>query len=253
MASSQKLLNIEPQELAFRLELMKQLSCTIRLSNNSTRHVAFKVMTTSPENYSVKPNAGILPPGSARDIEVSMHALEEIPPNMECNDKFLIKSVVASPDDTVERSRKLFNERGQAIEQCKLKVLYVLPSHQQSSILDGSGQGSSLNRSILQERSLIGSQVQGTNGRLVDNLFVKGIIILFLSLIFSYLVIMKILPMIWSWSIVVSILVIKMGKRLVSDSIEDWIVKTLLCACLHFFSSIFRRNDSRSEHEPRVG
>lgn len=52
-----------------------------------------------------------------------------------------------------------FNERGRAIEECKLKVLYVLPSRQQSSISDRPGQGSSLNRSILQERNLSGSQV----------------------------------------------------------------------------------------------
>lgn len=35
-------------------------------------------------------------------------------------------------------------------------------------------------------------------------------------------------------------LVIKMVKKLVSDSVEDWIVKTLLYIVMHF---VFRRKD----------
>ncbi|KAH6818074.1 hypothetical protein C2S51_001677 [Perilla frutescens var. frutescens] len=232
------------------IELMKEASCTIRLSSNSPRNVAFKVMTTSPEKYSVQPNIGIISPGSTCDVEVKMHAQKEAPPNMQCKDKFLIKSVVASPGDTVEKSQKMFNDRSHAVGDYKLRVVYVLPSRQQSSKFYRLGQGSSLNGSILQERSLSGTQFQGRNGKLVDNLFVKGIIILSISLIVLYLIV-KILPVIWSWIFVATILVTKMAKRLVSDSVEDWVGKTLFYVIIHLFSVLFQRKN-RSDQESRV-
>ncbi|XP_057810424.1 vesicle-associated protein 1-2-like [Salvia miltiorrhiza] len=253
MPISEKLLNIEPRELSFRFELMVKASCTIRLSSNSSRHVAFKVMTTSPQKYFVKPNLGILSPGSTCDVEVIMRAPEEIPPNMECRDKFLIKSVVAGPDDTVVRVKKLFNDRAHAVGDYKLRVVYVLPQHQQSPNFDRTGRGSSLNGSILQERSLSGTQLEDINNeRVVDNLYVKGIAIIFVGLIFLYLI-MRILPVIWSWSLVVTFFVMKMAKRLVSDSVEDWVVKTLVYISLHFFTVVFRRKGTtRSGHQSGV-
>ncbi|KAG6427743.1 hypothetical protein SASPL_111990 [Salvia splendens] len=248
MSISEKLLVIEPQELTFRFELMKNASCTIRLRSNSSRHVAFKVMTTSPEKYFVKPNNGILSPGSTCHVEVTMRAPEEVPPNMECKDKFLIKSVLASPDDTVAKTRKLFNDRAHAVGDYKLRVVYVLPQQQQSPNLDRSGGGSS----ILKGRSSNSTQLGGKNEWLGDNLYMKAVAVLFLSLIFLYLV-MRILPVIWSWMFVATFFVIKMAKRLVSDSVEDWVVKTLVYICLHFFTVVFQqRKRSRSGRETGV-
>ncbi|KAI3473841.1 hypothetical protein Pfo_027998 [Paulownia fortunei] len=169
----EKLLCIEPQELTF-LELGKQASCTIRLSNNSREHVAFKVMTTNPEKYFVRPNIGVLLPRSSCDVKVTMLGPKEAPSNMHCKDKFLIKSLVASPGDTAESSRKLFNEKGRVAESCKLRVVYVFQSHQQSSNFERSGAGSSLNASTVQERNLNDTE-QDRNGRHVGDLFMKGI------------------------------------------------------------------------------
>ncbi|KAL1549008.1 vesicle-associated protein 1-2-like isoform X1 [Salvia divinorum] len=236
--SIEKLLVIEPQELSFRFELMKNASCTIQLCSNSSRHVAFKVMTTSPEKYFVRPNNGILSPGSTCDVEVIMRAPEEVPPNMECKDKFLIKSVLASPDDTVARTRKLFNDRAHAVGDYKLRVVYVLPQQQQSPNLDI-------------ERSSSSTQLEGKNEWLADNLYMKAVAVLFSSLIILYLI-MRILPVIWSWMFVVTFFVIKMAKRLVSDSVEDWVVKTLVYICVHFFTVVFQRKGSRSGRETEV-
>lgn len=54
-----------------------------------------------------------------------------------------------------------------------------------------------------------------------------------------------------SWSLVVSVLVLKMAKRLVSDSVEDWIVKTLVYISVHSFTVLFRRKSRHSGHESR--
>jgi hypothetical protein len=48
--------SISPQELKFRFELRKQIPTELRLSNPTGAPVAFKVKTTSPRKYCVRPN-----------------------------------------------------------------------------------------------------------------------------------------------------------------------------------------------------
>ncbi|KAJ6694229.1 hypothetical protein OIU85_004965 [Salix viminalis] len=59
-----QLLEILPKELKFIVEVKKQSSCSIQLTNNTYHNVAFKVKTTSPKKYSVRPNVGIVDPKS---------------------------------------------------------------------------------------------------------------------------------------------------------------------------------------------
>lgn len=105
--STEELLNIEPPVLSFPFELHQQASCSIRLSNNTQRHVAFKVMTTCPKKYCVQPNVGTVLPRSTLDITVTMQRQTEAPPRMQCTDKFLIQSAVASPGTTIKDIRRL--------------------------------------------------------------------------------------------------------------------------------------------------
>ncbi|XP_058005788.1 vesicle-associated protein 1-1-like [Hevea brasiliensis] len=62
------LLSVEPQELQFPFELRKQISCSLLLLNKSDNYVAFKVKTTNPKNYCVRPNAAVVSPRSTCDI-----------------------------------------------------------------------------------------------------------------------------------------------------------------------------------------
>ncbi|XP_012843180.1 PREDICTED: vesicle-associated protein 3-1-like [Erythranthe guttata] len=121
--SMQKLLDIDPQQAAFRLEVGRQVSCRIKISNNSQEHVAFQVMTTNVHKYCFRPNAGVLKPGECLEITATMQALTEIPSNMACNDKFVIRSVVATPLHTAETAHELFSEGTLAFEECRLKVV----------------------------------------------------------------------------------------------------------------------------------
>ncbi|KAG7021131.1 Vesicle-associated protein 2-2, partial [Cucurbita argyrosperma subsp. argyrosperma] len=51
-------------ELA-RVEIEETKYCTVQLANNTNHHVAFKIKTTSPKKYCVRPNVGIVFPKSA--------------------------------------------------------------------------------------------------------------------------------------------------------------------------------------------
>ncbi|GAQ84539.1 vesicle associated protein [Klebsormidium nitens] len=123
-----ELLNIQPGELKFPFELKKQVSASLRLQNQTSKNVAFKVKTTSPKKYCVRPNTGIVPPNATIEVTVTMQAQREYPPDMQCKDKFLVQSVfadIASPKDITP---ELFSkESGREITETKLRVVYVSP------------------------------------------------------------------------------------------------------------------------------
>ncbi|KAF3780651.1 Vesicle-associated protein 1-2 [Nymphaea thermarum] len=174
-----ELVSIQPNELRFPFELKKQISCSLQLTNQTDLYVAFKVKTTNPKKYCVRPNTGVVLPRSTCDVVVTMQAQRETPPDMQCKDKFLIQSVIttdgaAQKDITpemvscflvmVDSSGGLcvnvllmnmcfaytqFNkDAGNHLEECKLRVVYVSPPQPPSPVAEGSEEGSSPRASL---------------------------------------------------------------------------------------------------------
>ncbi|GAA0171148.1 membrane trafficking regulatory protein [Lithospermum erythrorhizon] len=143
--STTGLLNIEPLELKFPLELRKQVSCTLQVSNKSQNNVAFKVKTTNPKKYCVRPNTGIVLPQSTCDIIVTMQAQKELPADFNCKDKFLLQSVIASPGATPKdiTSDMFTKDSGNVVDECKLRVIYLPPAQPPSPVAEGSEDDSS--------------------------------------------------------------------------------------------------------------
>lgn len=122
-----ELFEVQPAELKFTFELKKQSSCLIQLINKSEQHVAFKVKTTSPKKYCVRPNTGIIKPKDTCDFTVTMLAQRTAPPDMQCKDKFLVQGTVISPGTSEEdiTSDVFAKDSGKHIEEKKLKVFLV--------------------------------------------------------------------------------------------------------------------------------
>ncbi|KAK8467941.1 hypothetical protein PHAVU_007G183900 [Phaseolus vulgaris] len=127
--SKAPIIEFEPKELRFIFELKKQSSCSIRLTNNTFDYVAFKVKTTSPKKYSVRPNVGVLMPKATCEFIVTMQAQREAPEDMVCKDKFLIQSTVVPAETTSDDvTSSLFVKDGRKyIEENKLKVTLISP------------------------------------------------------------------------------------------------------------------------------
>ncbi|XP_043716355.1 vesicle-associated protein 1-3-like isoform X1 [Telopea speciosissima] len=145
------LINIHPSELKFPFELNKQSSCSMQLANKTDQYVAFKVKTTNPKKYCVRPNTGIVLPGSTCDVTVTMQAQKEAPPDRESKDKFLLQSV-AAPHGTAAKdiTPDMFNkEAGKVMGEFKLRVVYV-PANPPSPVPEGSEEGSSPRASVLE-------------------------------------------------------------------------------------------------------
>ncbi|XP_056689153.1 vesicle-associated protein 2-1 isoform X2 [Spinacia oleracea] len=173
--TSKLLISVHPEELKFQFELEKQSFCDLKVTNNTDQNVAFKVKTTSPKRYYVRPNTGVLHPWDSCVIRVTLQAQQEYPPDMQCKDKFLLQSTIVSANSEVDDlPQDTFNkDSGRTIEECKLKVVYVSSNSAQgdadedSVIKLGKGlnaQGNSSVEDILQrvkeERDLAVRQTQ---------------------------------------------------------------------------------------------
>uniref|UniRef100_A0A5B6Z9E5 Putative vesicle-associated protein 1-3 isoform X1 n=1 Tax=Davidia involucrata TaxID=16924 RepID=A0A5B6Z9E5_DAVIN len=142
------LLNIQPTELKFSFELRKQSSCSMQLTNKTDQYVAFKVKTTNPKKYCVRPNTGIVLPGSTCNVTVTLQAQKEAPLDMQCKDKFLLQSVVA-PNGAI--NPEMFNkEDGKVIEEFKLRVVYI-PANLPSPVPEGSEEESPPRASVVED------------------------------------------------------------------------------------------------------
>ncbi|XP_055831630.1 vesicle-associated protein 1-1-like isoform X2 [Solanum dulcamara] len=146
MTSEPLLLSIEPLDLKFPLELNKSISTSFQLINNTDNHVAFKVKTTNPRKYTVRPNSGIVLPRSRSNVT-----------DMQCRDKFLVQSVITDPGSTPKDiNPDMFNKSGDNdVEECKLKVIYVSPPRKPSPVPEESEEGTSptASETDLQEHS----------------------------------------------------------------------------------------------------
>ncbi|XP_050373587.1 vesicle-associated protein 2-2-like [Argentina anserina] len=124
-----ELLDVQPNELQFTFEVMKQSTCTLQLGNRSDQYVAFKVKTTSPKKYCVRPNAGIIKPKATCDFTVTMQAQKVAPPELQCKDKFLIQCTVIpfgiSEEDVT--SDMFAKDSGKYVEEKKLRVVLTSP------------------------------------------------------------------------------------------------------------------------------
>ena len=97
--------------------------------------MAFKVKTTAPKKYCVKPNTGFVAPGATQTIHVIMQAQREWPADInQCKDKFLVQS---KGSGGVSDFTELFAKGKDDIKESKLRVSYVQPAPPPSPVPEG--------------------------------------------------------------------------------------------------------------------
>lgn len=163
-SDSKELLGIEPLELRFPFETKKQISCSMQLTNRTDDYIGFKVKTTSPKKYCVRPNSGIVPPRSTSDVIVTMQEQKEAPPDMQCKDKFLVQSVIVAEDTSAKDiTGDMFTKKsGNVVDEVKLRVVYVPPPKPPSPVREGSEEGSSPRHSLSDGSNLNYQEMQTT-------------------------------------------------------------------------------------------
>ncbi|AEE32643.1 vesicle-associated protein 1-4 [Arabidopsis thaliana] len=148
--STDELLTFDHVDIRFPIELNKQGSCSLNLTNKTDNYVAFKAQTTKPKMYCVKPSVGVVLPRSSCEVLVVMQALKEAPADRQCKDKLLFQCKVVEPGtmDKEVTSEMFSKEAGHRVEETIFKIIYVAPPQPQSPVQEGLEDGSSPSASV---------------------------------------------------------------------------------------------------------
>eukprot|EP01104_Vermistella_antarctica_P019490 TRINITY_DN765_c0_g1_i2.p1 TRINITY_DN765_c0_g1~~TRINITY_DN765_c0_g1_i2.p1 ORF type:complete len:286 (-),score=44.22 TRINITY_DN765_c0_g1_i2:718-1542(-) len=87
-------LQIHPTTLCFPPPFNRVITQLLKIRNTREEFVAFKVKTTSPKRYCVRPNLGIIPPGDSVDVQVLLNSIKDPPTDTQCQDRFQVQSFV---------------------------------------------------------------------------------------------------------------------------------------------------------------
>lgn len=128
---------IDPVELGFHRPFKQEVSETLRIRNPNRIPIAFKVKTTAPKQYCVRPNSGRIEPGKEVDVTVLLQAMKQEPPlDAKCRDKFLVQSVAVTADKEFTNSGAIWQNVDDAeksfVQEKKIRVVFLPPA-------DGSG------------------------------------------------------------------------------------------------------------------
>ena len=109
----------------------KPTSEYLSLTNTSNTPLAFKVKTTAPKLYCVRPNASIIEPGNSIKISIILQGFSQpLPEDYKCKDKFLLVSLPCPELDDASKLSDYWPELEakykQQLVQKKLRVNYVI-------------------------------------------------------------------------------------------------------------------------------
>jgi len=126
MSKAEAILKIEPEnELLFRGPFKEPVSVVMKLTNITEKKACFKVKTTAPKRYCVKPTTGVIDPKGMVTILVTLQPLGPNDPNEKGKHKFQVLSVLAP--ETEFNIETLWKETSLEINDWKLKCVLEIP------------------------------------------------------------------------------------------------------------------------------
>ncbi|XP_050386275.1 protein VAPYRIN-like [Argentina anserina] len=130
----EKLVQVSEQEVRIDFTPNQKCRANVTLTSlSSTCPVAFKVQTSSPHKFLVKPPTGVLPPLSSATFQVILKPQPHLPPSFprSPSDRFLIKTAeyfpLRRPSADDSESINSFFRGARNIRDIKLKVAFVGP------------------------------------------------------------------------------------------------------------------------------
>jgi len=121
----EQILKIEPEhELKFKGPFTVPTTSLLKLANPSDKRVCFKIKTTAPKRYCVRPNAGILEPGQSISIAVVFQPCEL--DSSANKHKFMVQSLYA-PDGEVNMDAMWKDVDGTKLMDTKLRCAFEMP------------------------------------------------------------------------------------------------------------------------------
>ncbi|XP_055910333.1 vesicle-associated membrane protein-associated protein A isoform X2 [Eupeodes corollae] len=115
-----------PNELRFRGPFTKPVISVMKLTNPTEDLVLFKIKTTAPKKYCVRPNFGHVTPHTTIRVEICLQAFV-YDPNEKNKHKFMVQSLVVP--EGVDDFGKLWKEvEPDNLMDAKLKCVFEMPA-----------------------------------------------------------------------------------------------------------------------------
>jgi len=131
MAKPEQVLLIEPQnELRFRGPFNVPVTSYMKLTNPSDRKVLFKIKTTAPKKYCVRPNSGVLDGNSNIEIAICLQPFI-FDPAEKNKHKFMVQTLFA-PDNEANLEQVWKDVGVDQMMDSKLKCVFELPPDHQN-------------------------------------------------------------------------------------------------------------------------
>jgi len=162
----EQILRIEPeQELKFKGPFNVPTTSVLKLKNPSDRRVCFKIKTTAPKRYCVRPNAGILEPGNHLSIAVVFQPCELEPTANK--HKFMVQALYV-PDGEVNMDALWKDVDQTNLMDTKLRCTFEMPADATSQNDLNAVQEEKVARSKLEDVSAKPSKQSDENARSGD-------------------------------------------------------------------------------------
>lgn len=124
---SKQVLLLEPDsELHFKGPFNDVVTSHLKLSNPTDKRICFKVKTTAPKRYCVRPNSGILEPKQAVQVAVMLQPFE-YDPTEKNKHKFMVQTMFA-PDGDVNQETVWRDANPESLMDSKLRCVFEMPS-----------------------------------------------------------------------------------------------------------------------------
>ncbi|XP_061095961.1 vesicle-associated membrane protein-associated protein A-like isoform X1 [Conger conger] len=115
-----------PHDLRFKGPFTDVVTTNLKLKNPSEKRVCFKVKTTAPRRYCVRPNSGIIDAGTTVTVSVMLQPFD-YDPNEKSKHKFMVQTTFAPPN--VSDMEAVWKDaKPDELMDSKLRCVFELPT-----------------------------------------------------------------------------------------------------------------------------
>jgi len=116
-----------PSELRFRGPFIKPVITIMKLMNPTENTILFKIKTTAPRKYCVRPNFGAVKPQSQTEVEICLQASFIFDPNEKNKHKFMVQSFVV-PEGASDHLKLWKEVKPEQLMDTKLRCVFEMPA-----------------------------------------------------------------------------------------------------------------------------
>lgn len=111
----------------------------LRLTNMNDKAVLFKIKTTAPKKYCVRPNCGSIQPNETLKVMIALQPFD-YDPNEKNKHKFMVQSLVAN-EEGAEIEQAFYDANPEQVTEMKLRCVFEMPKDEPAAVAKDSSAG----------------------------------------------------------------------------------------------------------------